>query len=47
MVDIVQDIHIEGAYLVYDLIHDKRRLIKNLRRPPSSKERKHLQGKGL
>jgi len=49
MLDITQDIHVEGAYLVYDLIHDERRLlmIKNLRRPPSSKEMKHFQGKGL
>ena len=49
MVDIAQDIHVEGAYLVQDLIHDERKLImiKNLRRPPSSKEKKQLHGKGL
>ena len=49
MVDIAQDIHVEEEYLVYDLIHNERKLImiKNLRRPPSSKGKKHLQGKGL
>ena len=49
MIYIAQDIHVEGAYLEQDLIHNERNLImiKNLIRPPSSKGKKHLQGKGL
>ena len=49
IVDISQYIHVEEAYPEQDLVHNEIKLImiKNLRRPPSSKGKKHLQGKGL